>query len=153
MSEIDELKKLVEIYIRNKRSLSKYYSICMGIFPELVRQFSYLSQIKNDQADFFVHVKESISNSPYKWSRGIFENCILQILSEQIDSNLENVLRPIPNTSIIPAFINEIENSLAEAEYYRAIKTDLPEFENMIAKLRNDSSDIRKMLLEISRSF
>jgi GTP1/Obg family GTP-binding protein len=121
----------------------------MGIYPELNQQFSILSASKKDQFELFKSVKISFNKNPNRWSMGGFDLRILQFLSEQIHSNLENLLGEVPKTNMISSFINDIENSLAESEFYRAIKTDITEFEQAFAKLKNEMIVSRKAMIDI----
>jgi hemoglobin-like flavoprotein len=149
MSDIEEIKKIVDIYIENKSSLSQYYSLCIGVFPELAPQFSVLSEGKKDQAELFIKIKTSVEQSPQKWAMGSFDFRILQFISDQIKTNLEYMLSESPNSWKIQSFINDIENSLAETEFYRALKTDIPEFEKLFAKMREDTTAHRKVLADV----
>lgn len=149
MDKFEDVGRIIDLYIENKRSLSRFYSLCMGIYPELSRQFSIMSESKKDQLELFKTVKISFKKNPYKWSIGGFDLRILQFLNEQINNNLENLLCAVPKTNMISSFINDIENSLAESEFYRAIKTDIPEFEQAFAKLRSEAVANRKVMTDI----
>jgi hemoglobin-like flavoprotein len=149
MSDIEEIKKIVDIYIENKSSLSQYYSLCIGVFPELAPQFSVLSEAKRDQAELFIKIKTSVEQSPQKWAMGSFDFRILRFISDQIKTNLEYMLGESPNSWKIQSFINDIENSLAETEYYRALKTDIPEFEKLFDKTMKSATAHRKALADI----
>ncbi len=108
-----------------------------------------MSELKKDQLELFKLVKASFEKSPYKWSAGDFDLRILQFLSEQINNNLENLLCVIPKINMVSSFINDIENSLAESECYRAIKTDIPEFEQAFTKMKNEIIASRKIMIDI----
>ncbi len=149
MNEFEDINRLVELYIENKRALSRYYSLCIGIFPELAQQFSVLSDSKIKHCEFFKKIKASTKRQPYSWSMGGFDCRILQLLSGQINSNLENLLSQSPKTNMIASFINDIENSLAESEFYRALRTDIAEFEKEFGKFRNEGAANRKAIADI----
>lgn len=149
MNEFEDIGLLVELYIENKRALSRYYSLCIGIFPELAHQFSILSASKKDHGEFFKKIRSSMERHPYSWSMGGFDCRILQLLSGQINSNIENLLSQSPKINMIGSFINDIENSLAESEFYRALKTDIAEFEKEFVKFRNEGAANRKAIADI----
>lgn len=149
MSETEEIKKIIDLYIENKTALSQYYTLCIGVVPELAPQFSVLSEAKKDQAELFLKIKASFEKHPQKWAMGGFELRILQFISEQIKTNLDHMLGESPNSWKIQSFMNDIENSLAETEFYRALKTDIPEFEKLFGKMREDTVAHRKVLADV----
>ncbi|HOD42922.1 MAG TPA: hypothetical protein PKW98_21150 [Candidatus Wallbacteria bacterium] len=142
----NDLTALLDLFIENELLFAEYYGECARIFPEKSHNFDTLARHEKIHAAIFEKIKRSVIENPDKWSKGDFHISVLKIVVEDVKEKISQLKEGKLKKDFIISYAADLEKSLIEKNFFRALKTSIKEFEIFFEKLQNETANHQKLL-------
>lgn len=149
-SQKKDLTALIELFIQNELLFAEYYAECAKLFPQNAQKFETLNKHEKIHAAIFEKIKQSVEANPDKWTKGDFHISTLKIVVEDVQEKIEQLKSGKLKKEFIISYAADLEKSLIEKNFFKALKTSIKEFEIFFEKLENETANHQKLLENIN---
>lgn len=142
----NELIALIDLFIENELLFSGYYARCAELFPDKADKFETLARHEKVHAAIFEKIKLSVTEHPDKWSKGDFQINALRVVVEDVKEKTAQLAAGKLKKEFVISYAVDMEKSLIEKNFFKALKTSIKEFEIFFEKLQNETAGHQKLL-------
>ena len=142
----NDMIALIDMFIENELLFSEYYSECARLFADRADNFEKLARHEKVHAAIFEKIRQSVAANPDKWSRGDFQINALKIVVEDVREKTAQLKSGKLKKEFVISYAVDMEKSLIEKNFFKALKTGLKEFEVFFEKLQSETAGHQKLL-------
>lgn len=141
-----ELNVLMTALLENEQRIGRYYQLMAECLPEHRETWDILQRQEAAHAEAMQRVCQRVEETPALFAVGKFSPKAARVMSHEIDSMIEKIEQGKVHPGYAVSFAKDVEQSLLESRLDEAIKTDVLEVRNILAKLTQETVSHRLLL-------
>ena len=150
MSVDRELSVLMTSLIENEQRIGHYYEIMAECLPEHRETWDILRRQEHSHTEAMQQIGRFVEEMPALFAVGKFSPRAAQIMAREIDGMIEKIQKGTVHPGYAVSFAKDVEQSLLEGHLAEAIKTDVLEVKNILARLSQETTSHRLLLHSIA---
>jgi len=144
-----ELAVLMTALIENEQRIGHYYELMEECLPEHRETWGILQRQEQSHAGAIQRIGQIVEEMPALFAVGKFSPKAARMMSHEIDGMIEKIEKGTVHPGYAVSFAKDVEQSLLEAHLAEAIKTDVLEVKNILARLSQETTSHHLLLHSI----
>ncbi len=145
----NDLLDLIDAFIENELSLAEYYKTCLATYPENAEKWQALQREEEFHAEIFRKIRASAEEHPEHWHAGNFFAQTVRLVSKSVKDKTAELQQGKLNARYVVNFIADVEQSLIESNISKSFATELPDFQQLLNRVQNETIKHKQLLLSL----